>query len=86
MKHSLTLTINGAPQSVDVEPNETLLQVLRQHLHLTGAKHACDSGACGACTIILDGDIVYSCLILAAEVDGKKGHGLSPRMRWPLTG
>jgi xanthine dehydrogenase YagT iron-sulfur-binding subunit len=66
----LTLKINGAPKTVTVEPRVTLLAALRNHLDLTGAKQVCDRGGCGACTVLLDGEIVCSCLMLAADAVG----------------
>jgi xanthine dehydrogenase YagT iron-sulfur-binding subunit len=66
----LSLKINGAVHSVSVEPRVTLLAALRNHLDLTGAKQVCDRGACGACTVLLDGKPVVSCLMLAADAVG----------------
>jgi carbon-monoxide dehydrogenase small subunit len=68
---SLTIKVNGKLQSLTVDPNRTLLEVLREDLGLTGTKQACDTGGCGACTVILDGKPVYSCLVLAVDCDGK---------------
>jgi aerobic-type carbon monoxide dehydrogenase small subunit (CoxS/CutS family) len=67
---SLTLKVNGASRAVTVEPRVTLLRALRNHLELTGAKEVCDRGGCGACTVLLDGDPVCSCLMLAADAVG----------------
>jgi len=61
------LTINGAERVVEVEPRATLLDTLRDHLGLTGAKLGCDMGQCGACTVLVDGEAMYSCLLLAIE-------------------
>jgi aerobic-type carbon monoxide dehydrogenase small subunit (CoxS/CutS family) len=66
----LTLTVNGAPRALTVEPRVTLLRALRNHLDLTGAKEICDRGACGGCTVLLDGEPVTSCLMLAADAEG----------------
>jgi len=66
----VTLRINGKPQTLNVEPRVTLLDALRNHLDLTGAKKVCDRGTCGACTVILDGKPVYACSILAIEAQG----------------
>ena len=66
----LTLKVNGALKTVTVEPRVTLLAALRNHLDLTGAKQVCDRGGCGACTVLLDGDPVVSCLMLAADTVG----------------
>jgi aerobic-type carbon monoxide dehydrogenase small subunit (CoxS/CutS family) len=62
--------VNGEMQTVRVEPRVTLLRALRNHLDLTGAKEVCDRGGCGACTVLLDGDPVCSCLLLAADAEG----------------
>jgi xanthine dehydrogenase YagT iron-sulfur-binding subunit len=71
---SLTLDVNGRRRPVSVEPRTTLLSALRNHLDppVTGAKLVCDQGTCGACTVLLDGKPVYSCLVLAADAAGKK--------------
>jgi len=67
----LTIKVNGKSHSLTVDPNRTLLEVLREDLGLTGTKQACDTGGCGACTVIIDGRPVYSCLVLAADCEGK---------------
>ena len=69
MKH-IKLTINGQPYERDVADHKTLLHFLREDLGLTGTKEGCGSGECGACTIIMNGKAVNSCLVLAAEADG----------------
>jgi xanthine dehydrogenase YagT iron-sulfur-binding subunit len=66
----ITLIVNGVPTQVDVEPWVTLLDALRERLHLTGSKKGCDHGQCGACTVLLDGQRVLSCLTLAIMKDG----------------
>ena len=71
MNQIVSFTINGSKREVLIEPNTTLLDVIREDLGLTGAKEGCGKGECGACTVILDGDAVPSCLVLAAGVDGK---------------
>jgi aerobic-type carbon monoxide dehydrogenase small subunit (CoxS/CutS family) len=71
MKHLLTLTVNGEHYEVFVEPWKTLSEVLREELYLTGVKEGCHTGYCGACTVIIDGKSVKSCLILALQVNGK---------------
>jgi aerobic carbon-monoxide dehydrogenase small subunit len=68
--HRISLAINGALEQVDVPSNLTLLQLLREKLALTGTKNGCMAGECGACTVILDGEPVNSCMVLAAECDG----------------
>jgi aerobic-type carbon monoxide dehydrogenase small subunit (CoxS/CutS family) len=68
--HSITLTVNGAKEQVDVASNWTLLQLLRDRLALTGTKNGCSAGECGACTVLLNGEPVNSCLVLAVEADG----------------
>jgi aerobic-type carbon monoxide dehydrogenase small subunit (CoxS/CutS family) len=81
----LALKVNGAVRTVTVEPRVTLLRVLRNHLDLTGAKEVCDRGSCGACTVLLDGEPVASCLMLAADAVGHEvttveGLGTPDRM------
>ncbi|GAB3168914.1 (2Fe-2S)-binding protein [Telluribacter humicola] len=66
----ITLTINGTSQQVEVEVWTSLLDLLREHLDLTGTKKGCDHGQCGACTILLDGKRINSCLTLAVMHDG----------------
>jgi carbon-monoxide dehydrogenase small subunit len=70
MARKITLTINGDQYSVRVEPWQTLLEVLREELLLTGTKEGCGKGDCGACTVLLNGKAVNSCLVLAAACDG----------------
>ena len=69
-RRSIGLTVNGRPRTLDVAAHHTLLEVVRDDLDLTGAKECCLVGECGACTLIVDGRTVDSCLILAAEADG----------------
>ena len=69
--YRVQFTINGEQVEIDVEPRETLLQVIRDKLNLMGTKEACGMGECGACTVLMDGKPVYSCLILAMEAEGK---------------
>ena len=68
----LALTVNGEKTRVPVSPSETLLDVLRDGLELTGTKHGCGEGECGACSVILDGKLVNSCLVLALECEGSE--------------
>jgi aerobic carbon-monoxide dehydrogenase small subunit len=68
--HRITLTVNGSAEQVDVASNQTLLQLLRDKLALTGTKNGCTAGECGACTVILNGEPVNSCMVLAVECDG----------------
>ena len=68
--HTIHLTLNGESRAFTVEPRETLLHVLRERAHLTGAKKGCDLGECGACTVIMDGRAVNSCCVFAIEADG----------------
>lgn len=70
MKRVVSATINGKAHELAVEPFWTLLDALRSVVGLTGTKKGCDVGDCGACTVIMDGQPVNSCLVLAAEVDG----------------
>ncbi len=68
----LTLRVNGEEREVAVLPQATLLEVLREDLGLTGTKHGCELGECGTCTVIVDGQAVLSCLVLAVECEGRK--------------
>src|SRR5438046_3267761 len=70
-KVPVTLRINGTTQKVEVEPRVTLLDALRNYLDLTGAKKVCDRATCGACTVIVDGKVMYSCTVLAIDAQGK---------------
>lgn len=68
----VSLTVNGTLHELRVQPWETLLEVIRDRLGLTGTKEGCGLGECGACTVIMDGKTVNSCLVLAVEADGKQ--------------
>ncbi|WP_319524234.1 (2Fe-2S)-binding protein [uncultured Desulfosarcina sp.] len=81
MKHDIRLTVNGDTYCLAVEPWRTLNEVLREDLNLTGTKLGCGSGDCGACTVLVDGKSVSSCLTLAVEMDGREiltVEGLAP--------
>ena len=68
--HRITLTVNGEPEQVDVPSNLTLLGLLREKLALTGTKNGCSAGECGACTVLMNGEPVNSCMVLAVECHG----------------
>ena len=69
-KIKIALSVNGESQTLQAYPMERLLDVLREQLHLTGTKEGCGEGECGACTVVIDGRIVNSCLVPVAQVDG----------------
>jgi len=71
MKKTISFVLNGESTEVEIEPHLTLLQLLRDGLGLTGTKEGCGMGECGACTVLLDGKTVNSCIFPAMEVDGK---------------
>ena len=79
----VSIEVNGAERRVDVDPHRTLLEVLRDHLNLTGTKECCAEGECGACTVLVNERAVNSCLVLGVECDGDRvrtieglgGHG-----------
>jgi len=80
-KRAIQLTVNGEEYEAVVAPSQTLLEVLRDDLYLTGTKEGCGEGACGTCTVLLDGKPVRSCLTLAVEVQGREIttiEGLAP--------
>ena len=84
---TVAFTVNGRAVSVEAEPDTPLLWVVREHLKLTGTKFGCGSGACGACTVHLDGAAVRSCQVAFEQVQGKKVttiEGLSPSSNHPL--
>jgi carbon-monoxide dehydrogenase small subunit len=70
--HKISLTVNGVLERAEVPSNMVLLTMLREKLGLTGAKNGCAAGECGACTVIMDGEPVNSCLVLAVEADGSE--------------
>ena len=65
----LTLTVNGETREVATDTSKTLLEVLREDLGLTGTKHGCEVGECGTCSVLMDGESVYSCLILGVDIE-----------------
>mgnify|MGYP001101557187 CR=1 FL=1 len=71
-KHKISLRVNRQRYEVEVKANQTLLRLLREDLNLTGTKCACERGDCGNCTILLDGNPIKSCLVLAVEADGRE--------------
>ena len=71
-KVPVALNVNGKKLSAELEPRVTLLDALREQFDLTGAKRVCDRGACGACTVLLDGKPVYACSVLAIDAQGAK--------------
>jgi len=71
LEKRIRIQVNGEWQELQIDCRESLLDLLRDHLGLTGTKRGCDTGDCGACSVILDGKIVNSCLVLAVEADGK---------------
>jgi carbon-monoxide dehydrogenase small subunit len=72
VKHQIEITINGRGYEIEVDPWRTLLEVLRDQLHMTGTKQSCAEGHCGACTVLLDGAPVNACLVPAPEVHGSE--------------
>ena len=81
MKHNIKIVVNGDEYNLSVEPWRTLNEVIREDLNLTGTKLGCGTGDCGACTVIVDGKAISSCLTLAVSVDGKSVktvEGLAP--------
>jgi aerobic carbon-monoxide dehydrogenase small subunit len=71
MKQTIHFTLNGEPVQVEIEPHLTLLQLVREEMGLTGTKEGCGMGECGACTVLVDGKTMNSCIFPAAEVDGR---------------
>lgn len=69
---NVTLTVNGKEHTLNVEADERLLDTLRERLHLTGVKEGCSIGECGACTVILDGKAVNSCMVYTFQIDGSE--------------
>ncbi len=79
----LLFTLNGEEQRIWVSARNTLTEVLREHLGLTGTKHGCELGECGACTVLLDGKPVLSCLMLAVECEGRTVETVEGMMQGP---
>lgn len=71
-QHKIQININGRDYSLEIAPEKTLIELLRENFSLTGSKYSCGEGECGACTVIMNGRAVLSCLILAVEADGCK--------------
>src|SRR5437667_11970619 len=67
---TVNFTLNGKPATVEAHPMARLLDVLREQLHLTGTKEGCGEGECGACSVLIDGELVNSCLVPAAQAEG----------------
>jgi len=87
LKQAISLSVNGELHEVDIHPHRTLLEVLREEIGLTGAKEGCGRGACGSCTVLVDGQAVMACMTLAIAMVGKdirtveglaEGQELSP--------
>jgi len=79
--HRIECTVNGEPHSMEVPARRLLSDFLRDDLHLTGTKRGCETGICGACSVLLDGEVVKSCLMLAVQVNGREIttiEGLAP--------
>ena len=72
MKRLIQITVNGLTRELAAEPNQTLLSLLREELDLTGTKHGCGEGDCGTCVVLLDGQPVNACLVLALEATGRQ--------------
>ena len=72
MEKSIKMTVNGKKYEIAVYPNQTLVDVLRERLGLTGTKVGCEMGDCGSCTVIMDGKAVNACLVLGAQADGRE--------------
>ena len=72
MRRRIRITVNGEDHELEVEPRKTLLDIIREDLHLHGTKKMCDMGECGSCTVLLDGLAVNACLVLAVHADGRR--------------
>ena len=78
---SVSLKVNGTSHALTLDPRTTILDLVREHLELTGTKKGCDQGQCGACTVLVDGKRVLSCLTLAASVEGRQAAASRPHWR-----
>ena len=85
MLYEINFTLNGESRTLGVQPNETLLEVLRYKLGITSPKSGCEEGSCGTCTVRLNGRIVKSCLVLAVEIAGQEVITLEGLMNHGLT-
>ena len=85
-KAHVTTSVNGDEYEFLCEPGQTLVDVLRNELELTGTKEGCSTGDCGACSVILDGELVCSCLVLAVETDGKSVETIEGMVRYWIAG
>ena len=83
MKQQLNIVVNGEPRELFIEPKTLLVQVIREHLGLTGTHQACDSSSCAACTIVVDGMAVKSCSILALQVSRESADRRRPAQAQP---
>ena len=72
IQHSISLIVNGTEELLQIPSNMTLLHALRERLGYTGTKNGCEAGECGACTVLLDGEPINSCLVLAVELNGRE--------------
>ncbi len=82
---TLNFILNGRPTELEVSPDKRLLDLLREDLGLTGTKEGCGEGECGACTVIIDGEAMHSCLVLACQLEGKSVltiEGLEQNGNW----
>ena len=70
MAQPIQFTLNGTPRTVVIDPADKVIDVLREHLNLTGTKRGCDDGTCGACTVVIDGDAKRACLLPASKLEG----------------
>jgi carbon-monoxide dehydrogenase small subunit len=82
-KARLSLSVNGEARELLVDGYKTLLELLREELSLTGTKHGCELGECGACAVLLDGELVLSCLVAAVECDGRRVETVEGMQRGP---